>query len=112
MRLDRPFAVDRLAQRIDDSSQQRLADRNRCDTAGAADFVAFFNAFVGAHDDDADVVLFQIQRDPLQAVGKFHEFRGADAAQSVNARQVRPDLDDRADFVFLHAGRKRGDLLF
>ena len=41
----RPFAVDRLAQRVDDAAQQRLADGHLQELAGGADFVAFLDAW-------------------------------------------------------------------
>ena len=48
---------------------------NRDDAARAPDLLAFFDLGIGAEDDDADVVLFEVQRDALQAVGKLDEFR-------------------------------------
>ena len=101
---DRALAVDRLAERIDDAAEQRFADGHRRDAAGAAHFVAFFDFVVGPHDHDADVVLFEVQRDALQAVGKLDQLGRAHAAQPVDAREIRADLDDGSDLVFLDAG--------
>ena len=67
--------------------------------------------FVVAHDHDADVVLFEIERDALHAVAELDQLRRAHAAQTVDAREVRADLDDGADFVFLDAGVEARDLL-
>ncbi len=105
--LDRAFAVDRLSERIDDAPEQRFADRNRRDAPGAADLVALFDLDVGAHDDDADVVLFEVERDALQAVRELDQLGGAHAAQAVDAREIRADLDDGADLVFLEFGLER-----
>ncbi len=111
-RLDLTLAVDRLAERIDDASQHDFADRYRGDATGAPHAVAFFDLRVRAHDHDADVVLFEVERDSLQSVGKLDELGRSHAAQSVDAREVRPDLDDRTDFVFLDLGLELLDLLF
>src|SRR5689334_9672607 len=37
-RLDRPLAVERIAERVDDAAEQPLTDRDRRDLAGAADW--------------------------------------------------------------------------
>ena len=39
--LDRALAVERLAERVDDAAEQRLADRHLQQLAGRLDFVAF-----------------------------------------------------------------------
>ena len=39
--LDRAFAVDRLAERVDDAAEQAFADGHLQQLAGGADFVAF-----------------------------------------------------------------------
>ena len=54
--LDRPLAVDRIAERVDDAAEHFLADRNVDDRAGALDGLAFLDVAVGAENDDADVV--------------------------------------------------------
>ena len=110
--VDRTFAVDRLAERVHDPAQQRIADRNRRDAAGPANEVAFLDAGVGAHDDHADVVLFEVERDALHPVGELDQLRRADAAQSVDAREVGAHFDHGTDFVFANVAFERRDLLF
>ena len=73
--------------------------------------VAFFDVDVGAHDHDADVVLFEVERDALKPVRELDELRRAHAAQSVDAREVRANLDHGADLVFLDSGLELLDLL-
>ena len=58
---DRALAVDRLAERVDDAADQRIADRDGGDLTGAADLVALFNCLVVTEDEDADGVLFQVE---------------------------------------------------
>ena len=95
---DRPFAVDRRAERVDDAAEQRFADRDRDDAAGAANLIAFLDVGVGAHDRDADVVLFEVEDDALDAVGELHQFRRLRGFETVDARDVVADFDDGADF--------------
>ena len=49
---------------------------------------------------------------PCKSVGKLDQFGRAHAAQAVDAREIRADLDDRSDLVFLDAGLELLDLLF
>src|SRR5580700_274010 len=109
--LDRAFAIDWLTQRVDNAAQERLADRNRGNPPGAAHAIALFDLDVRAHDHDADVILFEVQRDALQAVGELDQLRGTYAAQSIDAGQIGSDLDDRADLVLLDPGLELRDLL-
>ncbi len=110
-RRDVALAVERLAERVDHAAEQRFADRHRRDAAGAPNARAFLDVDVGAHDHDADVVLFEVERDALQPVLELHELRRANAAQPVDAREVRSDLDHRTDLVFLDSGLELLDLL-
>ncbi len=111
-RVEAALAVDGPAERIDDAPEQRLADRHRGDAPRPAHLVALLHFGVRAHDDDADVVLLEIERDALQAVRKLDELRKAHAAQAVDACEIRADLDYGADLVFLELALEAGDLRF
>ena len=63
-RRDRALAVDRLAERVDDAADQRVADRHLGDAAGRADLVALLDADLVAEDDDADGVFFEVEGQP------------------------------------------------
>ena len=101
-RRDRPLTVDRIAERIDDAAEERLTDGNRGDAARAPDLHAFFDLDVGSEDDDADVILFEVERDALQAVRKFDELRLLYGFEPVHARDARADLDDGSDLIFVN----------
>ena len=47
-RVDRPLAVERVAERVDDAPDERVADGHLRDAAGRADFVAFLDVAVVA----------------------------------------------------------------
>ena len=65
--LERAFAVDWIAERIDHAAEQTLADRNVDDRARSLHNVAFLNNFVVAKHDNANVIRLQVERHSLQA---------------------------------------------
>src|SRR5579875_1371359 len=53
--LDRPLAVQRLAERPDDPAEEGVTDRHRQDLAGPLDLLALLDLAELAQDDDADL---------------------------------------------------------
>jgi hypothetical protein len=106
----RAFAVDGVAERIDDASQESRADGDRRDAARAPDLHALFDLGVGPEDDDADAILFEIERDALEAVGELDELRLLHGLEPVDAGDTRPDLDDGADLIFVNVALEVRDL--
>jgi hypothetical protein len=102
--------VDGVAERIDDASEQGGTDRNRRDTPGPANLHAFFDVGIGAEDDDADVILFEVQRDALQTVGKLDELGLLHGLEPVDAGDARTDFDDGSDLVFANVALEVRDL--
>ena len=94
-----PFAVERLAERIDHAADQRFADRHGHNRVRALDDVAFFQLGRFAEKHDADFFLFQVQRDAENIVRKREHLAGHDFFEAVDARDAVADADDRADFV-------------
>ena len=64
-----PRSSMRVAQRVDHTAQQGLADGHLDDVAGAADRVALLDEGVLAEQHDADVVLLEVQHEAGHAVG-------------------------------------------
>ena len=96
--LNRPLAVDRLAERVDDAAEHLVADRHRDDAAGALDGVAFLDLLEVAEQHGADAVLFEVQRDAEHAVRELEHLAGHRALDAVHARDAVADRDDAADF--------------
>src|SRR6201991_3204190 len=96
-RLDRALAVDRIAQRVDDAAKQAHADRRIDDGAGALDDVAFLDVAVGAEDDDADIVGFEVERHAADAAGELDHLAGLDIVEAVDAGDAVADREDLAD---------------
>ena len=76
LRHDRALAVDRLAERVDDAADQLGADRHRDDPPGPLDRVPFLDLGVVAEEHRADALLFQVQRDPVDAVRELEHLAG------------------------------------
>ena len=96
--LDRPLAVDRLAERIDDAAEQPLADRHLDDGAGALDGLAFLDLAVGAEDHDADIVDFEIERHAFDAALELDHLAGLHVVEAVDAGNAVADRQHLADF--------------
>ena len=103
--IDRPLAIDGLADGVDYAAQQGISHRHGGNAAGALDQVALLDVGVLAHDDDADPVGIQVEHHAQRAVaGEFHQFHGH--------RLLEPLDDGNAVAHGLHlahvdAGRRR-----
>ena len=112
VRLDRPLPVDRLSDRIHDPTHKCLADGNFRDAAGALHRIAFLDADVVAHQHGAHIVFFEVQRDAVEAAGKFEHFAGHGAIESIDLGNAVSDLDHRAGFIDIDLFVEAFDLLF
>ena len=110
--LDRALAVDRLAERVDDAAEQALANRHLDDGAGALDGLAFLDLAVGAEDDDADIVDFEIQRHAFDAAFELDHLAGLHVVEAVDAGDAVADRQHLADFRNLGFLAEILDLLF
>src|SRR5208337_1230598 len=102
--LDRPFAVDRIAEAVDHAAEQAFAHRHFHDGAGPLDGVAFLNRPVFAKNNDADIVGCEVQRHAPDAAGKFNHFTGLDIVETINASDTvahGEHLPDLRYFCFL-----------
>ena len=96
--LDRPLAVDRIAERVDDAAEQALADRHFDDGAGALDGLAFLDLAVGAEDHDADIVGFEVERHAVDAALELDHLAGLHIVEAVDAGDAVADRQHLADF--------------
>ena len=110
--LDRPLAVDRIAERIDHAAEQALADRNLDDGARALDGLAFLDLAVGAEDHDADIVGFEIERHAAHAALELDHLAGLHVVEAVDAGDAVADRQHLADFGDFRLLAEILDLLF
>src|SRR6185312_16064719 len=111
-RLNRTLAVDRVAERVDDATQEALADRRIDDGAGALHRLAFLDLAVGTEDHDTDVVAFEIERHAAGAVLEFDHLTGLDVVETVDAGDTVADGQHLPDFGDLGFLAKILDLVF
>src|SRR5207302_3308943 len=84
-RFDRTLSVDWDAQRVHYAADQIRPHRNRHDPSAAPHFVAFPDGLVFAQEHYADVVLFQVEGQSGDVVGKLDELTGHDPIETVHA---------------------------
>ena len=96
-RLDRPLAVERVPERVDDASEQRLADGHRCDLAGATDGLAFAHLVPLAEERRADVVLLEVEREADDTVLELEHLERDTVLEAVDAGDAVADLQHGAD---------------
>jgi hypothetical protein len=96
-RFDRPFPVHRLSERVDHAADHRRPDRNRDDPSGPLRLVAFLDLTALAHENAADGVLFEVERQPEQVVRELDQLARHDAGESVDPGDTVADRDHRPD---------------
>ena len=109
--LDRRAAVDRIAERVDDAAEQRLAHQHVDDGAGALDGVALLDVAVVAEDDNADVVDLEVERHALDAARELDHFAGLHPVKPVDTGDPVADRQDLADLGDFRLGAEPCDLL-
>ncbi len=100
--VDRSLVVDRLPQRVHDAADQRLADGNAHDLAGALDLLAFAQLGVVAQQHGADLVFVQVHREAGDTMRELDQFAGHHLVQPVDARNPVAKRHDCTNFVYLH----------
>src|SRR6202050_2221636 len=94
--LDRPLAVQRLAQRPDHAAQEGVADRDGQDLAGPLDLLALLDLVELAEDDHADLAHVQVERQAPDAVLEHEQLAGHGRGQALDPRDAVAALDDGA----------------
>jgi len=100
-RLHRTLAIERLAERVDDATDQLIADGNLRDATRRPDGVAFLEVLVLTHDDRAHAILPEVEREAEHRLSagwrwELKQFTGHGLLQSVDARNAVTDRRDHA----------------
>ena len=103
---DRSLAVERVAQRADDATDEGLTDRHGEQGSGGLDLVTFLNLQVVPEDNDPDGGLFQVEAQPPDAAFELDHFARHRVRQAHHARNPVADLDHTTDFSCLDLSAK------
>jgi hypothetical protein len=110
--LDRPFAVERLAERVHHAPEQALAHRHLQQLAGATDLVALLELRVVPQDDHADLGLVEVEREAGDAVAQVDHLVEHRVGQALDAGHAVADLPDHADALLGGVRLRARDLGF
>src|SRR5690606_9823331 len=105
--VDRAFAVDRVAQGVDHTTQQFRTNRNFQNAAGALGAHAFCKAGVSTQYYSTNGVLLQVQRHTVDTVRELDHLAVHDVGQTIDAHDAIGNGDDGAFVAGL-----RGDVEF
>ncbi len=99
---DVAHAVDRLSQRVDDSSHEGWSDRDLEHAGRSADLVALFELQVIAEHHRADVVFLEVQRERGDVIaglgsGDVEHLAGHRLLETVDAGDTVLNLEERPD---------------
>ena len=108
---DGAFAVQGLSQGVDDAANQAFAHGHRGDAPCGIHPGAFPDALHGAHDDDAHVVLFQVEGDAQGAVLELNQLLGPDVGQAGGPCNTVAGFNHIAHLFHGHGGLEGLDLL-
>ena len=95
--LDRPLAVERVAERVDDAAEHPLADRDAHHLPGATHRLALLDELPLAEERHPDVVLLEVEGDADDAVLELEALERDAVLEAVDARNAVADLQHRAD---------------
>ena len=95
--VDLALVVERAAERVDHAAEQRLADRDLEQLAGALDGVALDDLVPLAEQHRADVVLLEVQRQPGDVVGQLEHLQRHAVVEPVDAGDAVGDREHGAD---------------
>src|SRR6266550_1510469 len=112
LRGDRALVVDRAAERVDDPTEERLADRHFDDATGRLDRVALLDRAGVAEDDRTDGLLLEVEGHAHHPARELEHLEGEGRVQAIDLGDPVADLDDGADAAGLDAGVERIDRRF
>ena len=97
-------AVDGLADAVDDAAEELLADGDVDDGPGPLDSVSLQDVAIVSEDDDADVVLLEVEGHAAEAAGEDDHLPGLDVGEAVDAGDAVADGDDGSGLGVLGRG--------
>src|SRR5262249_19152285 len=97
---DRTPPVHRIAQRVNNASQQTLANRHLQQFSSGPDFVPLFELGVVSEDHDADFGFIEVQRQPGDSLAKVDHLVEHRIIEAFNSGHAVTDLTNDPDVLF------------
>ena len=110
--LNRAFAVQRVTQTVDDTTQQFISCGNVNDRIGSFDDVTFLDVPVCAKDHHTDIVGLKVKRHALNSAREFNHFTGLNIVKTIDPRNTIPDGQHTTNFGHFGLLAKVLNLLF
>src|SRR5581483_2604631 len=96
---NRALVIDGLSERIDDPADEAFPDRHAHDASCALYLVAFLDLGIVPEQHHADLVFFQVHREPCDIVREGKQFSGHHLIEAVNAGYTVAQRNNRSYFV-------------
>ena len=107
---ERPFAVNRLPQRVDHAPDELIPHRHNHHAPGAPNLGSLFDAQRVAHNHRAHAVLFEVQRHAHNPALELQQLAVRGAGQAVNLGDAVPNLYHRSHIHHSQVAPKLFDL--
>src|SRR5205085_3493442 len=108
---ERALAIDGLAHRVDDATEEAVADGDREDLTGRLDRLTLLDVVDLAEDHGADRVLVEVQRQAQGARLELEDLVDRRVGKARHAGDAVADLDDAADLADRHVGTEVVEVL-
>ncbi|GBF27930.1 hypothetical protein MnTg02_02990 [bacterium MnTg02] len=95
---NRPLAVNRIAERINDTAEKALAHGHIDNRSRPLDRIAFLDGAVVPENHDTDIIDLEIEGHAANAAGKFNQFAGLHIVEAVNAGNTVAHRQDLTNF--------------
>ena len=98
VRVERPLAVNRVAERIQNAADHFLTNRNREKSSKRLDLVSFLDLQVIAEDNHANAVFLEVECQALDTTWKLNHLAGHHVFKPVDTGDAVPDFQDSSYF--------------
>ncbi|MBW4054232.1 MAG: hypothetical protein HIU83_02290, partial [Proteobacteria bacterium] len=94
--VDGAFTIDRLANGVNNTTNQCIANRYFGNTSGALDGVAFLDLGEFSENGSANIIFFQVEDHAGNTAGELKQLTGHGASQAMNTGNTVTDGDNSA----------------
>ena len=101
-----PFAIEGLAERVNDTAQQFIADGHIHHPPRAFDLITGVKILISAEQHYADFIFVHVEGDAEHIAGKFYQLFKTHAGKTGDFGDASGDTDDRAHLPQPHLWRK------